>query len=160
MASVRARLEEVSTDDDDESSSMAPYNTFNSLPTEDSLEQIRRRNTDINGDPAHYQRTDSGVEEKPAWAKVFKSRCFKCVDITATVMVVSLIWMVMALPTGLYAFTVLGVRFQSGMINILCSYVPHLHTIMYHMAVVINLLEQMNLSLRYSPIICQPHICL
>ena len=110
MASIRARLEEVSTDDD-ESSSMAPYTTFNSLPTEDSLEQIRRRNTDINGDPAHYQCTDSGVEEKSAWAKMFKSRCFKCLDITATVVVISLIWMVMALPTGLYAFTVLRVCF-------------------------------------------------
>ena len=105
MASVRARLEEVCTDDDDESSSMAPYNTFNSMPTEDSLEQIRRRNTDINGDPAHYQCTDSGVEEKSAWAKVFKSHCFKCVDITATVVVISLIWMVMALPTVFYIHT-------------------------------------------------------
>ena len=121
MASVRARLEEVSTDDDDESSSIAPYNAFNSMPTEDSLEQLRRRNADINGDPAQYQHTDSGVEEKSAWAKVFKSRCFKCVDITATVVVISLIWMVMALPTGFYAFTILGVRFESGMINILCT---------------------------------------
>ena len=104
MASVRARLEEISTDDD-ESSSMAPYTTFNSLPTEDSLEQIRRRNTDINGDPPHYQRTDSGVEESSVWAKVFKSSCFKCVDITATVVVISLIWMVMALPTAFYIRT-------------------------------------------------------
>ena len=112
MASVRARLEEISTDDD-ESSSMAPYTTFNSLPTEDSLEQIRRRNTDINGDPPHYQRTDSGVEESSVWAKVFKSSCFKCVDITATVVVISLIWMVMALPTAFYIHTEVKVHWWS-----------------------------------------------
>ena len=110
MASVRTRLEEVSTDDDDESSSMAPYNTFHSMPTEDSLEQLRRRNADINGDPAQYQHTDSGVEEKSAWAKVFKSRCFKCVDITATVVVISLIWIVMALPTVFYIHTKVKVK--------------------------------------------------
>lgn len=110
MASVRARLEEISTDDDDESSSMAPYTTFNSLPTEDSLEQIRRRNADINGDPAHYQRTDSGMEEKSAWAKMFNSCCFKSLDITATVVVISLIWMVMALPTVFYILTEVKVQ--------------------------------------------------
>lgn len=112
MASVRARLEEISTDDD-ESSSMAPYTTFNSLPTEDSLEQIRRRNTDINGDPPHYQRTDSGVEESSVWAKVFKSSCFNCVDITTTVVVISLIWMVMALPTAFYIHTEVKVHWWS-----------------------------------------------
>ena len=106
MASVRTRLEEVSSTDD-ESSSVVPYNTFNSLPTEDSLEQIRRRNADINGDPAaYYQRTDSGVEEKPAvWAGMFKTRCFKCIDITATVVIICLIWVVMALPTVFYIRT-------------------------------------------------------
>ena len=108
MVSIRARLEEISTDDD-ESSSMAPYTTFNSLPTEDSLEQIRRRNADINGDPAQYQHVDSGVEERPVWDKMFKSCCFKCLDIAVTVSVITLIWIVMALPTGFYAFTALRV---------------------------------------------------
>lgn len=104
MASVRARLEEVSSVDD-ESSSMAPYTTFNSLPTEDSLEQIRRKNTDINGDATCYQHTENNRKEKPAWAKLFKSRCFKFIDIITTVTVVSFIWIVMALPTGFFIYT-------------------------------------------------------
>lgn len=110
MASVRARLEEVSSDDDD-SSSLTAYTTFNSLGTEDSLEQIRRsKNSDINGDPGYYQRTDSEVEERPAWHGKFKPCCFKCMDITVTVVVIFLIWMVMALPTAFYVYTQLKVR--------------------------------------------------
>ena len=127
MASVRARLEEISTDDDDESSSLAPYTTFNSLPTEDSLEQIRRRNADINGDPAQYQHTDSGVEERPVWDKVLKSRCFKCLDITVTVAVISLIWMVMALPTVFYIRTELKVQWPAVSCMLLSVYHLTLH---------------------------------
>ena len=106
MASVRTRLGDISSSDD-ESSSLAAYTTFNSLGTEDSVEvQIRRsRNPDINGDPGYYQRTDSGVEERPAWCGKLKSCCFKCMDITATVVVILLIWMVMALPTAFYVYT-------------------------------------------------------
>ena len=112
MASVRARLEEISSDGDG-SSSLAAYNTFNSLETEnslgteDSLEQIRRsRNPNINGDPGHYHHTDSEVEERPAWHGKFKPCCFKCMDITATAVVIFLIWMVMALPTVFYIITI------------------------------------------------------
>ena len=104
MASVRAQLEENSTDDDDDSSSMAAYTTFNSLTAEDSVEQIRRRNIDINinGDPAYYQRMGSEMEEQPTCLGMFKSHFYKFVDITATVVVIILVWMIMALPTVFY----------------------------------------------------------
>lgn len=110
MASVRARLEEVSSDNED-SSSLPAYTTFNSLGTEDSLEQIRRsKSSDINGDPGYYQRTDSEVEERSARHGKFKPCCFKCMDITTTAVVIFLIWMVMALPTAFYVHTQLKVR--------------------------------------------------
>ena len=111
MASVRTRLEESSIEDDDDSSSMVAYTTFNSLTAEDSVEQIRRRNVDINGDPAYYQCTDSEMEdsEQPACLGMFKSCCYKCIDVTVTVVVIILVWMIMAAPTGLYAYTVLNV---------------------------------------------------
>lgn len=116
MASVRARLEEVSSDDD--SSSLAAYTTFNSMGTEDSLEQIRRsKSSDINGDPGYYQRTDSEVEDRRAWHCKFKPCCFKCMDITATVVVIFLIWMVMALPTAFYVHTQLKVRISLSSIS-------------------------------------------
>ena len=109
MASVRARLEEVSSNNGG-SNSLVAYVTFDSLGTEsslrteDSLEQIRRsRNS---GDPGYYQHTDSEVEERPAWHGKFKSCCFKCMDITVTAVVIFLIWMVMALPTVFYNISI------------------------------------------------------
>ena len=112
MASVEARLEEISRDDDG-SSSLAAYTIFNSLETEnslgteDSLEQIRRsRIPNKKGDPGHYRHNDSEVEERPAWHGKFKPCCIKCMDITATAVVILLIWMVMALPTVFYNITI------------------------------------------------------
>ena len=117
MASVRARLEAATysiSDDDDDSNSLAPYSAFNSLPTEDSLEQIRRRTTDINGDPSHYERTNSDVEEKSARLGKLKSYCYKCMDISVTVVVILVIWMVMTLPTAVYVQTKLMVRYENA----------------------------------------------
>ena len=108
MASIRARLEAASrsSSDDDDSTSLAPYTTFNSLQTGDSLEQLRRKTTDINGDPGYYeQRPNSDVEEKAARLDKAKSNCCKCVDITATVAVILVIWILMAIPTAFYIRT-------------------------------------------------------
>lgn len=113
MASVKARLEEISSDNYGSSSLAGDYATYNfpetenSLGTEDSLEQIRRsRNPNINGDPDHYQRTDSEVDKRPAWHGKFKPSCIKWMDITTTAVVIFLIWMVMALPTVFYNITI------------------------------------------------------
>ena len=102
MVSVtqRSTLEEVSSYSDDDSSSLSAYATFNSLGMEDSLERTRRLKKIDSG---HKECTDSGVEERPAWCGKLKSCCFKCMDITATVVVIFIIWMVMALPTAFYA---------------------------------------------------------
>ena len=108
MASVRNRLEEVISSGDDDSSSFAAYTTFNSVGSEESNEP-NRRTTDINSGSGYYQRTDSEVDDNQACLGKFKSRCCKCVDITATVTVIFLIWMVMALPLAFYIRTELGV---------------------------------------------------
>ena len=107
MASIRARLEAASrsSSDDDDSTSLAPYAAFNSMPTEDSLEQLRRRTTDINGDPGYYERPHSDVEEKAARLGKAKSYCCTCVDITATTAVILVIWILMAIPTAFYIRT-------------------------------------------------------
>ena len=112
MASVRNRLEEVSSTDDDESSSIQAYTTFASLGTEDSAEQGTRSNTDINGDVGDYQRTDSGVEDTSVLSEKFKSRCCKFVDVTITVVVIFLIWMALSLPTAFYIRTEVEVSYK------------------------------------------------
>ena len=107
MASIRARLEAAShsSSDDDDSTSLAPYTAFNSLQTVDSLEQLQRKTTDINGDPGYYEHPSSDVEEKAARLGKAKSHCCKCVDITATVAVILVIWIMMAIPTASYVRT-------------------------------------------------------
>ena len=66
MSSIRNQLAESNTGDD-ESSSIAPYNTFNSLTAEDSVEQIRKRNSDFSGDPAHCNSASIEDREIHSW---------------------------------------------------------------------------------------------
>ena len=102
MASVKSRLEESSTDNEDDSISNAAYSTFNPLATEDSTDLINGRNTYINGDPTH---TDKKREQQ-VWHGVVKSQCCKCIDVTVTVVIIVLVWVVMSMPTIFYAKTV------------------------------------------------------
>ena len=102
MASVWTHFEESSTDDDG-SNSMAAYTTFNSLTAEDSVEQIRRRGVSINDVPCQSSKVEEYTHQG-----MFKPCCCKCVDISLTVMVIALVWMMMALPTAFYTHTVVN----------------------------------------------------
>ena len=102
MAAIKSRLEASSSSDDDQSSSIAPYTTFDSLTAEDSVEQIRKRNSniDINGDPAHSRLTVDDIDQKLTRQSM---TCYwKCIDITIVVVIVVLVWLMMSLPTVFY----------------------------------------------------------
>lgn len=98
MSSIRDQLAGSNTDDD-ESSSIAPYNTFNSLTAEDSVEQIRKRNSD-SGDPVHCH-SDS-IEDRETYSLMSKKTWYKSIEISVLVVVIALVWIMMAMPTVFY----------------------------------------------------------
>ena len=79
----------------DDSLSMAPYNNFNSLTAEDSVEQIRKRNIDT-----HSQTTESIKPESRDWMS--SEYCYKLIGVVAVVAIIAVLWMIMALPTVFY----------------------------------------------------------
>ncbi len=90
MASTNTRVEDNMKSTDD-SLSMAPYNNFNSLTAEDSVEQIRRRKTDT---PSC--RADS---VKQGWTS---QQCYKFIDVVAVMAIIVVLWLILSLPTILY----------------------------------------------------------
>jgi hypothetical protein len=90
MASSSTRVEDNMKSTDD-SLSIAPYNTFNSLTAEDSVEQIRRRKTDT---PSC--RADS---VKQGWTSQL---CYTFIDVVTVTAVIVMLWLIMSLPTILY----------------------------------------------------------
>lgn len=89
MATLGARLEEDSTRDDDLKSSA--YTSF-SASGKESL--------------GHSVHVDSDNPETPCqqgmWQGGAHSKCCKCIEIIATVVIITLVWAMMALPTILY----------------------------------------------------------
>jgi hypothetical protein len=93
MASINTRVEDNVESTNYDSLSMAPYNNFNSLTAEDSVEQIRRRNTDTpscRGDSTSVQQ---------GWTS---KQCYKFIDIVAVMAIIVVLWLIMSLPTVLY----------------------------------------------------------
>lgn len=125
MEAIRSKLKlEASSSDDEDSCSFAPYTTFNSLTAEDSMEQIRRRTMDINGDPAQCRCNDhDSVDEQISTKLITKSHCYKFIDIAIVVSIVALVWLVMSLPTVFYIKHVVVARHVShlGKMVIICS---------------------------------------
>ena len=89
MAS-RVVLGQPSSAISDESSSMAPYNTFNSLAPDDSMEQTRDSKSEITCFP---RGTSYPTSTKP---------CYKVTDIIITVVIITLVWIIISVPTMLY----------------------------------------------------------
>ena len=91
MASIKTRLKDniKSTDD---SLSIAPYNNFNSLTAEDSVEQIRKRNAD----------SPSCRAESAKPGSTSKEYCYKFTDVIAVMATIVVLWLIMSLPTILY----------------------------------------------------------
>ena len=98
MSSTRNQLE--SNTDNVESSSIAPYNAFNSLTAEDSVEQIRKRNSDFSGDPAHCHSANIGDREMYSWMS--KTTWYKSIEISIVAVIIALVWTMMAMPTIFY----------------------------------------------------------
>ena len=94
MTSINTKLED-NMKSDDSSLSMAPYNNFNSLTAEDSVEQIRKRNTDT-----HSHTAESVKPIERGWMS--KEYCYKLIDIVAVMAIIAVLWVVMALPTVFY----------------------------------------------------------
>ena len=97
MTSINTKLEDVNSKSSEDSLSMAPYNNFNSLTAEDSVEQIRKRNTDV-----HSHITVSDSAKPVARGYMSKEYCYKLIDIVAVVAVIAVLWLIMALPTVVY----------------------------------------------------------
>ena len=118
MASIKTRLEDniKSTDD---SLSIAPYNNFNSLTAEDSMEQIRKRNAD-----SPSCRAESA---KPGWTS--KEHCYKFTDVIAVMAIIVVLWLIMSLPTILYIrHTIITEVGNKALILSQCEdYVLHAH---------------------------------
>lgn len=100
MSLIRDQHNMGSKTDDSESSSIAPYNTFNSFTAEDSIEQIKKRNSDINGDPAFCQRPTELEELGTHW--MMSKKVWKFIDISIVVVIIALVWVMMSLPTAFY----------------------------------------------------------
>lgn len=96
MTSINTKLEDNMKSDDD-SLSMAPYNNFNSLTAEDSVEQIRKRNTDT-----HSHTAESVKPVARGWTS--KEYCCKLIDMVSVVAIIAVLWMIMALPTVVYIY--------------------------------------------------------
>ena len=98
MSSTRNQLESII--DNDESSSIAPYNAFNSLTAEDSVEQIRKRNSDVSGDSTHCN--SANIEDRETYSWMSKTTWYKYIEIFAIAVIIVLLWTMMALPTIFY----------------------------------------------------------
>lgn len=87
MATLGARWEQNSTRDDDLKSS-----AYTSFSGKESLDH----KSHVDGDKAgtSYQ--------QETWQGVAHSKCCKCIDIIATVVIIILVWGMMALPTITY----------------------------------------------------------
>lgn len=105
MSSTRNQLE--SNTDNDESSSIGPYNAFNSLTAEDSVEQIRKRNSDFSGDSAHCNSANIEDHEIHSWMS--KTTWYKSIEISTVLVVIALVWIMMAMPTIFYVHHTLTV---------------------------------------------------
>ena len=107
MTSINTKLEDTMKSNDD-SLSMAPYNNFNSLTAEDSMEQIRKRNTEIS---SHTAETTKPVAR--GWTS--KKFCYKLIDVVAIVVIIIVLWLIMALPTAFYIHhtTTTGVSYDN-----------------------------------------------
>lgn len=90
MATLGARLEENSARDDDLKSSV--YTSF-STSGKESLDH-KSLHVDSDKPEIPYQQ---GI-----WQGAAHSKCCKCVDIIATVIIITLVWAIMALPTIMY----------------------------------------------------------
>ena len=105
MTSINTKLEDNMKSDDD-SLSMAPYNNFNSLTAEDSVEQIRKRNIDT-----HSHTVERVKPVARGWMS--KEYCYKLIDIVAVVAVIAVLWMIMALPTVVYIYHTISMEVGS-----------------------------------------------
>lgn len=97
-------LEVSSSDSDNNSRSLPAYTTFTSIETEcpqEKIDTVASRN-DISDNPDYYESPASEVEEISAWMNMCSSQRWKFIDFTATAVVIFLVWMAMALPTGCY----------------------------------------------------------
>ena len=105
MTSTRNQVE--SNTGIDESSSFAPYNTFNSFTAEDSVEQIRKRNSDFSCDPTHC--SSASIEDREIHSWMSKRTWYKSIEIFTVAVIITLVWIMMAMPTIFYVHHIVTV---------------------------------------------------
>ena len=90
MATLGARLEKNSFRDDDLTSSA--YTSFSTS----GKESLDHKSLHVDSDKPET------LYQQGTWQGVAHSKCCKSVDIIATVMIITLVWAMMALPTIMY----------------------------------------------------------
>ena len=122
MTSINSKLEDNMKSNDD-SLSMAPYNNFNSLTAEDSMEQIRKKNIDTHSHTAEYIKPVTR-----GWMS--KEYCYKMIDIIAIVIIIAVLWLIMAIPTVVYAYHTLKVKCKKYSDRIFSTSIIAIHHIL------------------------------
>ena len=111
MTSIRLKEGVFSEGDDPRSSTTSAYVHFDPITAnlDYSIEQVSTHfcSGETLGSYDHQVSTENEVvsKEQSVWLTVLQSKCCKCIDIVATLLVMALVWMVMAAPTIMYINT-------------------------------------------------------